>query len=343
MTGRKIKTHTTVVLRFSNAFARPFSLFIGGFTLLNLIGELLHPGFNANNWWIDFRPLNIPLTLAILAAASVTLIAYSLTGALPTRLRSVMLFLIAAMLVAAACNTINFYRLLAAEKITSACTLPFSLFISAALALVLINTASNKSSSAAGRRQCPKVVLVATLIACGFAFPLGQMFCFGKTDYSRKADAVVVFGARVYADGRCSDALADRVRTACRLYHAGFADTLIFSGGPGDGRIHETEAMRNLAVKLRVPHNAVLLDKAGLNTLATVKSTCAIFDNRRIGRVLAVSHFYHLPRIKMAYQRNRREVYTVPAKETYLLTEMPTYICREVAAFWLYYIRPLTS
>jgi len=55
-----------------------------------------------------------------------------------------------------------------------------------------------------------------------------------------------------------------------------------------------------------------------------------------------VSHFYHLPRIKLAYQRDGWDVFTVPAKETYLLRQMPYNMAREIAALWLYYLRPLT-
>ena len=62
---------------------------------------------------------------------------------------------------------------------------------------------------------------MAVAFACLAIFPLAQMFFFGKTDYRRPADAAVVLGARVYADGRLSDALADRVRTACQLYRDG--------------------------------------------------------------------------------------------------------------------------
>ena len=167
------------------------------------------------------------------------------------------------------------------------------------------------------------------------------MFCFGKTDYRRRADAIVVFGARVYEDGRLSDALADRVRTGCKLYQDGLAGIIVFSGGPGDGRVHETEAMFRAAIELGVPEQAILLDPDGLNTQATVENTCLMFEQLGIRRVLAVSHFYHLPRIKMSYQRKHWEVCTVPAEESYILTDMPMYICREIAALWSYYLRPL--
>jgi vancomycin permeability regulator SanA len=167
------------------------------------------------------------------------------------------------------------------------------------------------------------------------------MFCFGKTDYRRPADVTVVLGARVYADGRPSDALADRVRTACKLYNDGLTHKLLFSGGPGDGTVHETESMKRMAMRLGVKPDDILIDKGGINTEATVRNTKAIFGKSHPARILVVSHFYHLPRIKLAYQREGVEVYTVPAKESYVLRQMPFNMAREVAALWVYYLRPL--
>ena len=48
-----------------------------------------------------------------------------------------------------------------------------------------------------------------------------------------------------------------------------------------------------------------------------------------------------VPRIKLAYQRDGWDVFTVPAKESYLLRQMPYNMAREVAAMWVYYLRPL--
>ena len=84
-----------------------------------------------------------------------------------------------------------------------------------------------------------------------------------------------------------------------------------------------------------------MLDAQGVSTQATVKNTVAAFRHLGIGSALAVSHFYHLPRIKMSYQRQGWEVYTVPATERYQLSAMPKFILREIAALWVYYLRPL--
>ncbi len=323
----------------SSAISRGMAFFIGGFSLLNIIGQLRYPGFDANHWWIDLRPAVPAITTSLLTVAAVLLIAYSIKPIMSEHRRTTTMVFTALLLIFSIWNIIHFYILLARATITSACPVAFSIFVTAALIIILTTMLIPRLQQ--GKAKLKKITFTATVLFCLTAFPIAQMFCFGKTDYRRTADIIVVFGARAYADGRCSHALADRVRTGCRLYLDGYAKKIIFSGGPGDGQIHETQAMKSLAVQLGIPPDKIIIDKLGINTQASVENTCEMFESSRINRVLAVSHFYHLPRIKMTYQRNNRQVYTVPAKESYILTEMPKYLAREICALWLYYLRPL--
>lgn len=320
--------------------ARGLALFIGAFSLLNLIGELRHPGFDANLWWIDLRMLGPVLSRGLLAVASVLLLAWAIR--LPReRLRRNATILMTILLSAgAAANAAGVWILADRHIIATDCPIAFSLLVAGTLVGILAAVWTGRTTESPKRRiEIAIIVLTATM--CLIGFPLAQMWCFGTTDYRRPADAVVVFGARVYANGKPSLAVADRVRTGCLLYRQGLAHTLILSGGPGDGAIHETEGMRQMALRLGVPACDILIDEHGLNTEATVRNTCGILAAHGMSRVLAVSHFYHLPRVKLTYQRYGREVYTVPAQETRRLRALPIYMMREIAALLVYYIRPL--
>ena len=162
------------------------------------------------------------------------------------------------------------------------------------------------------------------------------MLCFGESDYRRPADAALVFGARAYADGRPSAALEDRTRTACALYRAGLVHTLILSGGAGDGAVSEPEAMRRVALAQGVPDAALVLDNAGTSTEASVDDARAIAEKQGLRRLIAVSHAYHLPRVKLELQHARLAAVTVPAHEQRVLLKMPWFVGREVAAYWLH-------
>lgn len=323
---------------FTDSVPRGLALFFGSFALLNIVGNFRFPGFDANIWWIDLRFMPQLATNIALAFVSLIFLAFAIRPPISRGRQFLTAALAATICVLAAVNATQFYREFMAGNIKSAFPVPLSLFVSGSFAAIAAASFRPDSTILYSNRAWG-ILLV--FLGSLFAFPLLQVFCFGKTDYRRKADVIVVLGARAYADGRPSDALADRMRTACELYNAGFASKLIVSGGPGDGEIHETESMRRFAVDLGVKNEDILIDDAGVNTQATVTNTERLFEDVKANRVLVVSHFYHLPRIKMTYQRRGRDVFTVPAKETYFLRETPYMVCREVAALWVYYLRPL--
>ena len=101
--------------------------------------------------------------------------------------------------------------------------------------------------------------------------------------------------------------------------------------------------MRCLALRLGVRDADIVLDRQGLSTEATVRNTVRLFRELGVHRVLVVSHAYHLPRVKMAYQRAGWEVYTVPAEEHFVYPKMAFMVSREVVALWAYYLRPLVG
>lgn len=234
-------------------------------------------------------------------------------------------------------DTATFYFLCSQGVIVTQFPIPFSLLIAALLVAMQVRLQEAHKS-----RRSWVTVVVATMF-CAVAFPLLQIQCFGWTDYRRPADAAVVFGCKVYANGKPSVVFEDRVRSACDLYRMGLVNHLVMSGGPGQGAVHETVAMRDLAISLGVPHVQILLDLRGSSTDETVTNTVPLFRQHGFERVLAVSHFFHLPRIKLAYQRAGVNVFTVPASQTFRLPNENFMLIRETVALWAYYARPLTG
>lgn len=315
--------------------ARALALFLGGFSLLNLLGELRTPGFDANEWWIDLHMLPRYPACIFLVCSAVLLLAHGIRPFTSRMLLRVLQLFTGTLALVATLNIMVIAQLAARGELYQVFPIPFSAFIALALLLILLATFYP--------HPAPLWKTLPFFLACLFVFPLLQMICFGKTDYRRHADAIVVFGARAYADGRPSQALADRTRTACDLYRQGYAPLLIFSGGPGDGAIHETESMRTYALTQGVPAEAIILDYDGLNTDHTVDNTVILFRQHQVRTALAVSHFYHLPRVKMTYRRAGLTVYTVPAREPWPLSSIRTLMTREIVALWAYYLRPLVD
>lgn len=321
---------------FLRPLARGFALFLAGFVLLNQFLSLRSPGFDPNLWWVDLRLIPTALGQGLLVALGLALGAHACRPAQTIWRQRGTFTLVLLFFALTLLNAVMFGRLLALGAVSTQMPLPGSLVFAAMLGIIAWDLHRNTVVAPAPPRWLPSL---AVALGCAAAFPVMQVFCFGWTDYRRPAEVAVVFGARVYADGQLSDAVADRVRTASQLYRQGFVKRLVFSGGPGDGPIHETEAMRTMAMGLGVPTAAITLDRNGLNTEATVRNTTPLASHER---VLAVSEFYHLPRIKLAYQRAGCEVFTVPAHPANWLRAWPlNNVLREIPAFWVYYGRGL--
>lgn len=103
----------------------------------------------------------------------------------------------------------------------------------------------------------------------------------------------IVFGARVMPSGRLSTMLRDRVATAADLYHAGKVSNILMSGDHHLPEYNEPGAMRDYAVRLGVPSEAILLDPAGLRTYDSCYRAKNLYH---IENAILVSQAFHLDR-----------------------------------------------
>ena len=312
------------------------ALFFGLFALLNMIGELRVRGFDENIWWLDLRPLPAALTAIILGLAGVLLAWWALRPPTGGWRRAATPVSAIALGLVALYNSVEFYRVWQLGEIRPWMPLPLSLMWAATL--FFIAWAAMRATPTRRSRWTP--VLIATVVvACGVLFPLAQQVFFGKTTYTRSTQVAVVFGAEVHSDGQASQSLADRVRTAADLYKAGLTQRLLLSGAQGAGEpVNETAVMRHLAIGFGVPATAIELDPSGANTDATVRDTVPILRAAGDSRVAVVSDFFHLPRVKLAYQRLGYDVTTVPSR-AHRIPQTTRLVLREIPAFWVYYLR----
>jgi SanA protein len=103
----------------------------------------------------------------------------------------------------------------------------------------------------------------------------------------------IVFGAGLTRDGSPTAILRDRVETAAQLYFSGKIQKLLMSGDNRFDNYNEPEAMRQYALSLGVPDDAIVLDYAGRRTYDTCYRAKAIFG---LDSVLLVTQPFHLPR-----------------------------------------------
>jgi len=319
-----------------DALVRGLALFIGVFSGLNVLGSLLGDGFGADLWWIDLSVLPAQVGTLFAAFAACMLVAYALApGLSPTR-RKLTAFACAALALVALLNVAAFYDAWRAGTIDPAIPVPFSALVALAIGAIGLDVWV-RGGHESDAFEHAATVGVALLVA--LAFPLAQVYFFGTTDYRREADVAVVFGAKVHSDGTLSWSLEERVQTGVRLFKEGSVDALLMSGGIGTNGVDEAEAMKLRATELGVPADAILTDSLGVDTDSTVRDTVVLLGGPGGARVIAVSQFYHLPRIKMAYAAAGQQVYTVPADSLVPIGKTPLFVAREIPGFWVYWMR----
>ncbi|MBK9924207.1 MAG: YdcF family protein [Anaerolineales bacterium] len=103
----------------------------------------------------------------------------------------------------------------------------------------------------------------------------------------------IVFGAEVKKDGTPSVVLRDRIETAVVLYKSGKVEKLLMSGDNRFVDYNEPEAMRQYAVSLGIPDEAIVLDYAGRRTYDTCYRAKEIFQ---VDSAILVTQGFHLSR-----------------------------------------------
>jgi uncharacterized SAM-binding protein YcdF (DUF218 family) len=104
--------------------------------------------------------------------------------------------------------------------------------------------------------------------------------------------------------------------------------------GFAENGLSEAQVMRAHAEAAGVPSEAILVDEAGVDTAWTVRNAAERMRLEHLGSALAVTHYYHEPRVKILLDRAGIRAYTVPATMTRRLYKEPYYLLREVGAFW---------
>jgi vancomycin permeability regulator SanA len=87
--------------------------------------------------------------------------------------------------------------------------------------------------------------------------------------------------------------LYDRVAAAVQLFHTGKVEQLLMSGSQMSNTYDEPAAMRDLAIELGVPHDAILTDGGGTRTFTSCERSNMTFG---FNHAILVSQRYHLPR-----------------------------------------------
>ncbi|MCW0376758.1 hypothetical protein NB691_003592 [Xanthomonas sacchari] len=118
----------------------------------------------------------------------------------------------------------------------------------------------------------------------------------GDRDQAAPADAIIVLGAAAY-DAKPSPVFEERIRHGLDLYQRGYAPTLIFTGGFGNGaRFAESQVARRYALRHGVPADAILIETVSRTTRQNLIEARRLMREHGLHRVIVVSDPLHMAR-----------------------------------------------
>lgn len=130
------------------------------------------------------------------------------------------------------------------------------------------------------------------------------------TAQNAQADAIVVLGASVYANGTPSGILQDRLDDGIALYFAGAAPKIIMSGDNSTATYNEVKAMKDYAIAQGVPSEDIFCDHAGFSTYESMYRAKNVFGAQRI---IVATQTYHLYRALYAAEGLGMQAVGVPS------------------------------
>jgi uncharacterized SAM-binding protein YcdF (DUF218 family) len=130
------------------------------------------------------------------------------------------------------------------------------------------------------------ITVIVVFVAPGFLLE-------GPLEPLQPSDAIVVISG--------DEALA-RYRDGVRLYRAGWAPKLIFSGATWDGSHSNADVMRGLALEDGVPDTAILVDPNGDDTYGNAVNTLDLMQANGLHSAILVTSPYHLQRAVLTFR-----------------------------------------
>lgn len=127
-------------------------------------------------------------------------------------------------------------------------------------------------------------------------------FVFAAAD-EHPADAIIVLGHSVAADGTLSRLSLQRAVHGILLYKRGLAPLIVFSGARNATGISEALVRAHMASEFGVPPAAILTESAVQRTRDEARRIHALLEPRGARRVLLVSERWHLKRAGPLFER----------------------------------------
>ena len=119
---------------------------------------------------------------------------------------------------------------------------------------------------------------------------------FGDEDHAKESDCIIVLGAATYGD-KASPVFEERIKHAIELFKQGHAQTVIFTGGYGDGASHsESEVGASYAINEGINKSVILTEARSRTTKQNLMEAKVLMDSSGLESAIIVSDPLHLKR-----------------------------------------------
>jgi len=322
-----VKTDVPALKRFANLPA-PGWLAVSrgaGFGLaillgLNLMEVFVHSTSAVENWLTNLSPLSQPMGITVLAMASTSLLMFGMRPALPGPVQFATFVFVAVFTGFCGRELWQISRIVSEPDRTMAMIQPLGILMLFAVSAVGI--LAGNSDTARGHSSWIAIFVSTILTILCFAVVTVQSGGLSDSKPAEAVPTVLVIGGQQAANGNLSEELTDRVTTGCRLITDKSGDRLLLAGGS------ETQAMKALALESKVPEEKIEVNSEGGNIESATPSTKDQSDNR----VIIVSHWFELARIRIAAKRAGLEVTAVAAEQKHALFNQNLRVAREVVS-----------
>jgi len=174
------------------------------------------------------------------------------------------------------------------------------------------------------------ILLAAASLVLSLAVPVTMAYLAldGSRDDTAPADAALVLGYALAADGTAQPQLVGRMAHASDLVKRGVVPRLVLSGGAAKNGHTEASVMRDLARAAGVPDTAIVLDEAARSTIENFACSRPILEHAHAARVLLVTEPWHMTRAQLLARRHgitarqspaSSAIWTSPRHATYWL------------------------
>jgi vancomycin permeability regulator SanA len=292
-----------------------------------------------HNWLLSFRMIAQPLCIAVLSMLATALFMYAMKPGLPGAV-----WLATTCLVAFVTAFVGWdlweVNQNSPENLRQT-AMSRSLGVLMLLAVAGMGILVGDSNAVHTRSSLVTMGVSCALTLLGFVVVTLQSGSIGDAMPSDAVPVVLVLCGDIDIDGKPSEALHDRVNTAIQLFKDGHAKLIVLSGSPGDDSATGAAAMKLMAVQAGVLETAVVLDKGGIDAAQAVQFANHLPELGDDHRLIVVSHWYQLARIRMLGRQAGIQIFAVPAEQKYVPYGQNRLYAQEVMAFLKTCVNPV--